>query len=422
MKQKKLYRALETVASKNFNSEKELLIEILNQVVDNYQISITGGRLWQLNIQKECYQLLYQTGNVEQIDSTFILHLQENPIFEKISSERTILADETNNYLIEKGIFRYSASGVGERKIVNGKEYYEYMIAVNSEEVNNDLFYSLNVVATLLTSKINDNRLTNHQREIIFDLDEAKELQRSILPEHELEFNGYSLFGVTVPAKTMSGDYFDYLKFGSESERLGIIVGDAASKGLSAAAEAMYISGAIRMAVNFEIKISALLSRLNKIINQIFSDDRFTTLFYGEISNDEKGLFLYGNAGHNPPIFYCSKTKEIEYLTTTGPLLGPAPNSKYKTDSINIGVGDVLVIFSDGIVEAADTNFDFYEEKKLEKVIRDNYHLSPKELAHKILDDVNKFALDGKYNDDKTIVIIKRMEWNKKSFATTFCF
>ena len=162
------------------------------------------------------------------------------------------------------------------------------------------------------------------------------------------------------------------------------------------------------MALNFEIKISALLSKLNKIINQIFSDDRFTTLFYGEISNDEKGLFLYGNAGHNPPIFHSKKNDSIEYLGTTGPLLGPAPNSKYKTDSINFEIGDTLVIFSDGVVEAADTNFDFYEEKKLESVIRANIDLSPKELTYKILDDVNKFSLDGKYNDDKTIVVIKR--------------
>jgi len=282
------------------------------------------------------------------------------------------------------------------------------MIAVNSTEVNDELYYSLNVVATLLTSKINDNRLTSRQREMLSDLDAAKELQKSILPEHELNFNGYEVFGVTVPAKIMSGDYFDYLKFGSETDRMGIVVGDAASKGLSAAAEAMYITGAIRMAVNFEIKISALLNRLNKIINQIFSDDRFTTLFYGEISNDEKGLFLYGNAGHNPPIFYSHKSKKLKYLNTTGPLLGPAPNAKYKTDSINIRVGDVLVIFSDGIVEAADTNFDFYEEKKLEKIILENVHLTAKELTYKILDDVNKFSRFGKYTDDKTIVIIKR--------------
>lgn len=409
MKQKKLYNALETVASQNFNSEKELLVEILDQIVENFKIHITGGRLWKLNPQKECYELLYQTGNIEKIDSSFILSLRENPIFEKISSERTILADETNHYLIEKGIFRYSASGVGVRKLVNGKKHYEYMIAVNSEEVNDDLFYSLNVIATLLTSKINENRRKDKQMEMINDLDEAKQLQKSILPEHELIFNGYSIFGVTIPAKTMSGDFFDYLTFGSDEDRLGIIVGDAASKGLSAAAEAMYISGAIRMAVNFEIKISSLLNKLNKIINQIFSGDRFTTLFYGELTNDERGLFIYGNAGHNSPIFYSHKSKEIEYLSSTGPLLGPAPHSKYKTDSINIMKGDLLVIYSDGIVEAADTNFDFYEEKKLEKVIKENNHLSPKDLTMKILDDVHSFSSEGKYHDDKTVVIIKRM-------------
>jgi len=409
MKQKKLYKALETVASQHYDSEKDFLIEILEQIVDNFQINITGGRLWQLNVQNECYDLLYQTGNVEKIDSSFVLRLKENPIFEKVAIERTVLANETNHYLIEKGIFRYSASGVGDKKKINEKKFYEYIFAVNSEEVNEDLFYSLNIVATILTSKINENRNKDSQREINYDIDEAKKLQKSILPEHELFFNGYSLFGVTIPAKTMSGDFFDYLNFGSESDRLGIIVGDAASKGISAAAEAMYITGAIRMAVNFEIKISALLNKLNKIINKIFSDDRFTTLFYGEISNDEKGLFLYGNAGHNAPIFYSVEKKEIKYLNSTGPLLGPAPNSKYKTDSINIEIGDVLVIYSDGIVEAADANFDFFEEKRLENLIIENHYLSSKDLTLKILDDVNKFSTNGLYSDDKTIVVIKRM-------------
>ena len=170
----------------------------------------------------------------------------------------------------------------------------------------------------------------------------------------------------------------------------------------------MYISGAIRMAVNFEIKISALLNRLNQIINKIFSDDRFTTLFYGEITSNENGLFLYANAGHNPPILYSAQKDEINYLGTTGPLLGPAPNSKYHTDSINIQVGDILVIYSDGIVEAADVNFDFYEEKKLETIIRESKDLKPQEIVYKILDDVSKFSTNGKYNDDKTLVIIKR--------------
>ena len=93
------------------------------------------------------------------------------------------------------------------------------------------------------------------------DIDKAKELQRSILPDHELKFHDYELFGVTIPAETLGGDFFDYLKIGDDESRLGITVGDAASKGLAAAAEAMYISGAVRMASTFQIKISPLFYR-----------------------------------------------------------------------------------------------------------------------------------------------------------------
>ncbi len=408
MNQRQLYRTLETVASKKFATEKELLIEILNLIVTDNNIDVIGGRLWKLETEMQGYSLLYQTGNVQQINPDFVLLISENPIFELISKERTVLADETNKYLKKKGIFKYSASGIGSKKSIDDKPFYEYMIAVNSTEVEEELRNNLNVIATLLTSKIKERRVADSRKEIMIDLDEAKKLQKSILPDHEYQFKDYDIFGVTVPAKTMSGDYFDYLEFGSDDQRLGIVVGDAASKGASAAAEAMYISGAIRMAVKFEIKISALLNNLNKIINKIFSDDRFTTLFYGEITNNKNGLFLYGNAGHNPPIFYSAQKDEIKYLDTTGPLLGPAPNSKYHTSSINIKVGDILVIYSDGIVEAADVNFDFYEEKKLEAVIRDNKDLKPKDIVLKILEDVSKFSENGKYNDDKTLVIIKR--------------
>lgn len=408
MKQKQLYRTLETVASKKFANEKELLIEILEQIVSDINIDVTGGRLWKLDPAEKGYRLLHQTGNVPKINPDFILPLSENPIFEIISFDRTVLANETNKYLIKKGIFKYSASGVGSKIKIDGKRYYEYMLAVNSTEVDDDLRNNLNVIATLLTSKIRERRVADSREELMSDLDEAKKLQRSILPDHEHHFNNYDIFGITVPAKIMSGDYFDYLEYGSDEERLGVVVGDAASKGVSAAAEAMYISGAIRMAMNFEIKISALFSRLNQIINKIFSDDRFTTLFYGEITNNKNGLFLYANAGHNPPIFYSRKNDEVKYLGATGPLLGPAPKAKYRTDSINIEVCDILVIYSDGIVEAANVDFDFYEENKLESIIRQTKELSPKEIAYRILEDVSKFSENGKYNDDKTLVVIKR--------------
>ena len=148
---------------------------------------------------------------------------------------------------------------------------------------------------------------------------------------------------------------------------------------------------------------------MNQLINKIFSDDKFTSLFYGELSNDKKGLFLYANAGQNPPIFYRKNFNDLILLDPSGPLLGPTPNSKFETDSINFYNGDILVIYSDGVVEAANEKFEFYGDEKLRQVVLDSVNLSPKEIASTILEDVIKFSThDSQYQDDKTIVVIKR--------------
>lgn len=409
MEQKKIYRTIETVASKYFESEKDLFQEVISQLVDNEQIDVTGARIWKYDQDSHSYKLMLQNGNVQKIEQGFTLLVNDYPIFELISKERTILADETNKVLKSKGIFKYSASGVGRRIKHKGKSYYQYLLAVNSTNIDDELRYTLNIVATVLTSKLLERRIYDQRKNLIEDIDKAKQLLKSIIPDHEYSFHNYDLFGVTIPAEIVSGDFFDYLKIGEDEDRLGIVVGDAASKGLAAAAEAMYISGAIRMAANFQIKISPLMRMTNELINKIFADDKFISLFYCEISNDKKGLSLYANAGHNPPIFISSKTKKITHLHPTGPLLGPAPNSKYETDSINFSSGDVLVIYTDGIIEAANEKFEFYEEERLEKVIRDNIDKTPKEIALTILDKVNQFSTSkSKYQDDKTLLIIKR--------------
>lgn len=409
MDQKRLLKTIDTIASGNFENDFDLLQSVVDQIVRNEQFHVTGGRVWKFNASKKNYILLFQTGKVKKIPANFSLNVKEYKILERIANERTILADETDKTLISKGIFKYSGSGVGKKITIGGKKYYEYLLAVSSDNIDEDLRYTLNIVATVLTSKLRERYLANSRKNLIQDIDKAKELQRSILPEHAYKFHFYEMFGVTIPAEIVAGDFYDYLKIGDDEERLGIVVGDAASKGLAAAAEAMYISGALRMASNFQIKISPMMNRMNQLVNKIFSDDKFISLFYGEVSADKKGLFLYANAGHNPPIFYSKKNDLITKLNPTGPLLGPAPNLRYETDSINFNRGDILVIYTDGIVDAANDKFEFYEEKRLEQVIRDSANLSPKEIAGTILDEVIKFTtLDGTYQDDKTIVVIKR--------------
>lgn len=408
MDQKKLYKTVETIASGDFKSEQEMIFEVLNQIVSDEKIEIVGGRIWHLLPEEKSYELLYQTGKLERIKENFKLVIKDYPFFDHIAKERTILGNETNTTLREKGIFKYSASGVGSKIKLNGDAYYEYLLALNSETINEELRLTLNIIATALTSQIKQRKSSSRAAYLKADINKARELQKSILPEHEYNFFDYQLFGVTDPAEIVGGDFFDYVEVGDD-ERLAVTVGDAASKGVSASAEAMYISGALRMASNFEIKISPLMKRMNRLVNKIFTDDKFASFFYGELSSEKSGLFLYSNAGHNPPVFIKKDSDEVKLLNPTGPVFGPAPNAKYSVESINIAPGDLLFIYSDGVTDSADTDFNNFGEERLYELLKKIKHLSAKEITYTVLEEVIKFSRNGKYQDDRTIVTIKRL-------------
>ncbi len=409
MDQRKLHRLVETIASGKFKSEEEMLISTVDGIVAKEDIDVTGGRIWKLNEQRKTYVLLYQTGKIEKIDPKFEIDITRYAILDLIAKERTILGNETISALRKKGIFKYSASGVGSRKKIENKYYYEYLLALNSEKIDEEFKLNLNIIATALTSKIKQRRSSESVNYLLADIDKARQLQKSILPEHQYKFHDYELYGITHPAEIVGGDFFDYLEHGGEDERLGVAIGDAASKGVGAAAEAMYISGALRMASGFEIKIAALMRRMNDLVNRIFEDDKFASLFYGELSTHSGGLFLYSNAGHNPPIFIKSGTDEIIFLNPTGPVLGPAPNSRYHLESINFSKGDILLLYSDGVTESANKNFEPFGEQRLTDKLKQLKNSSPKDIAVNILDEVIKYSKNGKYSDDITLVVIKKV-------------
>jgi sigma-B regulation protein RsbU (phosphoserine phosphatase) len=284
------------------------------------------------------------------------------------------------------------------------------LLALNGDKIDETFLLNLNMIATALTSKIKQGRSSESVNYLKADIDKARQLQKSILPEHEYSFHDYELYGITQPAEIVGGDFFDYLEHSADGDRLGVAIGDAASKGVGASAEAMYISGALRMASSFEIKIASLMKRMNQLVNKIFEDDKFTSLFYGELTTHSGGLFLYANAGHNPPVFVKSETNRVEFLNPTGPVLGPAPNASYHIESINFSVGDVLLLFSDGITEAANRNFKQYGESRLSSKLKELKNLSSKEIAVAILDDVLSFSKNGKYSDDITLVVVKKIK------------
>lgn len=408
MDHRKLHKTIEIIASKKYKNDKLMLLSILTELIDFGDLRIQGAVLWSLDEKKQVYTPDESIGNIVSIDKIRPIYLDECGILERVVYERTVLSDEIVCNILNVNELQVPILGVGDKIKLESGVYYEILITLSCVEFNEDIRFALNMIATALASKLQQGRIGASEEHLKREIDKAKQLQKSILPDHDFSFRGYEIFGITIPAELIGGDFFDYLYVGDDDERVGIVVGDVASHGLSAAAEAMYISGAVRMASTFQIKIATLLKRMNQLVNKIFDDDKFSTLFYGEISNNNNGLFLYANAGHNPPIFISAETGQMSYLKPTGPALGPTKNARYDTEHLNFKVGDVLLIYSDGITEANDENYNFFGEQKLEQILKRKMHLTPRDICYSIIDEVMKFSVNHRFNDDKTIVVIKR--------------
>lgn len=417
MEQKKLYKTLENAIkhSPDFQNDKEFLSYVVKEIISHEDINITGGRIWELNDNKSSYIMAGQHGKVEKIRKGYALKLSDYPIFYEVGRSRSVLAKETDLYLSNIGIQLYSATGIGERfKIKDGKDadqyVYQYILAFNSNDLNISLINTLNIISTTVSSVIRSRKIEYKARAIEKDLEKAREIQKSILPEHEYNFGNYEIFGISIPDKIVGGDFFDYLSFGDEKDKLGVAIGDAASKGFSAAAQALYVSGALKMGSENELKMTAVIKKINNLVYKVFPYERFVTLFYLEIYADTKGLCMYINAGHNPAMHLKYDSDEVALLESTGPVLGPAPDQPYNTDSFYFNKYDTLVLYTDGIVEATNNKFEFYGDDRLKQDILNNKHFPARIIAGNIIESVQKFSAKAKYSDDRTIVVIKRIK------------
>lgn len=407
MTQRTLFRLIETIGSRDYDSDDAMLTSILDEIVLSERTSVTGGRVWKLLPSEKRYRLVYESGNIEKVGVGFEIRLKGYAVFDQVARKRTVLADETNRALRKKGIIKYSATGVGNRVTIGELDYYEYLMAFNTDDRNPEFRYILSITGQAVTQLLSSRRSEAEKRSLLSEMELARDLQRRILPEHELSFGRYDLYGVSIPEKTVGGDFFNYYMMAENPERMAVSIGDAASKGFSAAVQALFVSGALMMSVEAETKISPMLRRINTINRRIFPHERFLTLCYCELFDGEEGLMLYSNAGHSKPIHFHAATGECSELAVTGPVIGLVPDAHFNVTNTNIMPGDVLVMYTDGISEANDGDEE-YEIPRIMDVIRRHAHRSAKEICLELIEDVQKFSAEGVYSDDKTAVVIKR--------------
>ena len=239
------------------------------------------------------------------------------------------------------------------------------------------------------------------------ELEVAREIQLAMLPTGTYTAGDAAICGITRPANTVGGDFYDVLPLIDDPEgRVIVTIGDVAGKGSPAALLMALLLAVLRTLVDEKLESRALVARLNTQICRHSPGARFITLFYGVYTPSTGGL-TYVNAGHNPPLLK-RVDGAIERLGGTGIALGMFDGSTYQAVDTVVGPGDLLVLYSDGITEAEDPAGQPFEEAGLERFLAAHGADSPAVMAPAILQAVESHARDSRFTDDLTVLILKR--------------
>jgi sigma-B regulation protein RsbU (phosphoserine phosphatase) len=266
--------------------------------------------------------------------------------------------------------------------------------SIEGEYDRERLLYLLSAVQHTVTQKIRASRLYDA-------MDEARRIQMSLLPKGAPAFHGFDVAGRSVPADVVGGDLFDFIPI---SDRLlAVAVADSSGHGLPAALQARDVITGLRMGVQENLKIISTIERLNKVINRSTLATRFISLFYGEL--EKNGNFIYCSAGHPPALFF--RDGGFALLELGGMVLGPDPDARYERGYVVVRPGNVVVIYSDGITEAADGRDEPFGVERLKAIVAANRNLAARALVDLVFQSVETFSGRSRPADDQTVVVIR---------------
>ena len=232
----------------------------------------------------------------------------------------------------------------------------------------------------------------------------AKQVQTALLPAADPVLPGYDIAGTNVPTWEIGGDYFDYLP--QPDGRLGIAVADVSGKGVPAALIMATFRAALRAQRVRGMPLDGIADRLNRILLDSMDASRFVTAFYG-LLDPASGELGFANCGHNPPILLRGAGRR-ETLPSGGPALGMWREARFVPGSVTLRRGDVLVLYTDGVVEVMNPSGEMFGLDRLEEAVRAPHGASARARVEAVLEATRAFAGRDGYDDDFTLVIVGR--------------
>lgn len=239
------------------------------------------------------------------------------------------------------------------------------------------------------------------------ELEMARGIQRSLLPDAPPVLEGYELAVSNMPCFECGGDYYDFISLGQDT--LLLVIADVEGKGVSSALVMSNLQATLHALVTHLHSLEVLALSLNEMICNDTKSRKFLSIFLGLLDTRRNRLH-YINAGHVPPIIVNGESGEYELLQAGGTVVGLFPDSEYSRGSAKLNAGDLLVLCTDGITEPCNVEEEEFGSERLAESVSRNRRGSAEQIVDAVHKEVNAFSLGGTHTDDKVLMVLKVTE------------
>jgi serine phosphatase RsbU (regulator of sigma subunit) len=234
----------------------------------------------------------------------------------------------------------------------------------------------------------------------------AEETQKSLLPRCVPQFENYRICAYNAPTRYVGGDFYDFLQLGS-GDWMGVLA-DVSGKGMPAALLSSMVLGALSMEFHAGTEPREVLARVNRLLCEKSLPGQFVTLFL--LLQNSQGIGQFISAGHNPTYVFRAATGKIQMLLSDAFFLGMFEEATYESRPFQLAIGDIVVVFSDGVTDAQNPEREMFGEDRLLEVIRYEAPSGGHAIKNKLLKAIEAFTQGTPQRDDITFVVFEKYQ------------
>nr|MBA2585377.1 SpoIIE family protein phosphatase [Chthoniobacterales bacterium] len=249
----------------------------------------------------------------------------------------------------------------------------------------------------------------NEKKRLDHDLQIARDIQRILLPAEAPIINGFEISGINIPASQVSGDYIDYITV--DAERLGVAIADVSGKGVPASLIMAICRSVLRSQATENASPADVLRKVNRQLYPDIKEDMFISMAYVILDHARDGVLL-ARAGHDAPLLFRQSDQTVTSVKPPGLVLGIDSGSVFDRITADFEVrlerDDCLILYTDGVTEALDTNGDEFGLERTTQSIRASAASGAAAIIARLIDDLRNFVGSHPQNDDITLIAIRK--------------